>query len=41
MSAPVTTGAIKMPRKILVAQKIARMSAPVTTGVRRINRIKP
>jgi len=31
----------KVPRKHLVAQKIARMSAPVTTGVKKPHRFRP
>ena len=31
----------KVPRKQLVAQKIARKSAPVTTGVKKPHRFKP
>jgi histone H3/H4 len=31
----------KVPRKQLVAQKIARKSTPVTTGVKKPNRLKP
>jgi len=31
----------KVPRKQLVAHKIARMSAPVTTGVKKPHRFKP
>jgi histone H3 len=31
----------KVPRKQLVAQKIARMSAPVTTGIKKPHRFKP
>lgn len=31
----------KVPRKSLVAQKIARMSAPVTTGVKKPHRFRP
>ncbi len=35
------TPATKLPRKQLVAQKIARMSAPVTTGVKKPHRFRP
>lgn len=31
----------KVPRKQLVAQKISRMTAPVTTGVKKPHRFRP